>query len=119
LDLPPESVAILAAFAPLFSDRVWVKAQLLAVGALLATGDRPLGGAGGLRFSPIGSDEGGLDELVELSPSRAWRSRSWFSSSVIRCCIARNTAAMAAWASGGTVLQSSSGIGSGSLMTTM
>jgi hypothetical protein len=40
LDLPPEIVAILAAFAPLFSDRVWVKAQLLAVGALLATGDR-------------------------------------------------------------------------------
>jgi DDE superfamily endonuclease len=40
LDLPPEIVAILAAFAPLFSDRVWVKAQLLAVGALLAPGDR-------------------------------------------------------------------------------
>jgi hypothetical protein len=40
LDLPPEIVAILAAFTPLFSDRVWVKAQLLAVGALLATGDR-------------------------------------------------------------------------------
>lgn len=40
MDLPPEIVAILAAFAPLFSDRVWVKAQLLAVGALLATGDR-------------------------------------------------------------------------------
>jgi DDE superfamily endonuclease len=40
LDLPPEIVAILAAFAPLFSDRVWVKAQLLVVGALLALGDR-------------------------------------------------------------------------------
>jgi hypothetical protein len=40
LDLPPEIVAILAAFAPLFSDRTWIKAQLLAVGALLATGDR-------------------------------------------------------------------------------
>src|SRR5512147_2036585 len=33
-------VAALAAFAPLFSDRVWVKAQLLAVGAILATGPR-------------------------------------------------------------------------------
>jgi hypothetical protein len=40
LDLPPEIVAILATFAPLFSDRTWVKAQALAVGALLATGDR-------------------------------------------------------------------------------
>src|SRR5512147_298534 len=33
-------VAALAAFAPLFSDRVWVKAQLLTVGAILATGNR-------------------------------------------------------------------------------
>jgi DDE superfamily endonuclease len=40
VDLPPEMVAILAAFAPLFSHRVRVKAQLLAVGARLATGDR-------------------------------------------------------------------------------
>jgi hypothetical protein len=30
----------------------------------------PSGGAGGLRFIPIGSDERGLDELVELSLSR-------------------------------------------------
>jgi hypothetical protein len=40
LDLPPEIVAILAAFAPLFSDRTWIRAQVLAIGALLATGDR-------------------------------------------------------------------------------
>ncbi|HMB03933.1 MAG TPA: transposase [Isosphaeraceae bacterium] len=40
MDLPPEIVAILAAFAPLFSDRTRIKAQLLAVGALLVTGDR-------------------------------------------------------------------------------
>lgn len=40
MDLPPEIVALLAAFAPLFSDRSWAKAQLLAVGALLATGSR-------------------------------------------------------------------------------
>src|SRR3982750_193814 len=40
VDLPPEMVAILAAFAPLFSDRVWVKAQTLAIGAILATGPR-------------------------------------------------------------------------------
>ena len=40
MDLPPEMVAVLAAFAPLFSDRVWIKAQTLAVGAILATGSR-------------------------------------------------------------------------------
>jgi hypothetical protein len=40
VDLPPEMVAILATFAPLFSDRVWTKAQLLAIGALLTTGHR-------------------------------------------------------------------------------
>ncbi|HMB03573.1 MAG TPA: transposase [Isosphaeraceae bacterium] len=42
MDLPAEIVALLPAFAPLFSDRVWVKAQLLAVGALLATGVRTI-----------------------------------------------------------------------------
>ena len=42
MDLPPESVANLAAFAPLFPDGVWLRAQVLAVGALLATGDRTL-----------------------------------------------------------------------------
>jgi DDE superfamily endonuclease len=40
VDLPPEIVALLAAFAPLFSPCVWAKAQTLAVGALLATGAR-------------------------------------------------------------------------------
>ena len=37
LDLPPKIVTTPAAFAPLFSDRTRAKAQLLAVGALLAT----------------------------------------------------------------------------------
>jgi hypothetical protein len=40
VDLPAEIVAALTAFAPLFSDRTWVKAQTLAVGAILATGHR-------------------------------------------------------------------------------
>ena len=40
MDLPPEIVAALAAFAPLFTDRTWTKAQMLAVGAILATGHR-------------------------------------------------------------------------------
>ena len=39
MNLPPEMVAILGAFAPLFSDRTWTKAQVLAVGALLTTGN--------------------------------------------------------------------------------
>jgi hypothetical protein len=40
MDLPLEMVAILASFAPLFSDRVWVQAQILAVGAILTTSNR-------------------------------------------------------------------------------
>lgn len=40
VDLPPEMVAILAHFAPLFSHRVWSHAQPLALGAILATGRR-------------------------------------------------------------------------------
>src|ERR1700751_1760307 len=40
VDLPPEMVAVLAAFAPLFSDRTWIKAQTLPLGAILATGRR-------------------------------------------------------------------------------
>ncbi len=40
MDLPPEIVAILAGFAPLFSPGVWTRAQALAVGAILATGPR-------------------------------------------------------------------------------
>jgi hypothetical protein len=39
VNLPPEMVAILGAFAPLLSDRSWTKAQVLAVGALLTTGN--------------------------------------------------------------------------------
>jgi hypothetical protein len=40
VDLPPEIVAALAPFAPLFSSCVWPKAQALVIGALLATGPR-------------------------------------------------------------------------------
>ncbi len=40
MNLPSEMVAILAVFAPLFSERVWVHAQALIVGALLAQGTR-------------------------------------------------------------------------------
>jgi hypothetical protein len=37
---PPELVVLLAAFAPLFSDRVWADAQTPAIGAILAAGTR-------------------------------------------------------------------------------
>ena len=38
--LPPEMIVVLAPFAQLFSDRVWVHAQVLVLGALLAPGKR-------------------------------------------------------------------------------
>ena len=72
---------------------------------------RPEGGVGGLRLNPMGSDEGGLEELVELSLSRPSRSPTRCSSSAIRPLRDSNTARMATWASAGTVFQSGSGIG--------
>ncbi|MCA1606451.1 MAG: transposase [Acidobacteria bacterium] len=38
--LPVEMVAMLGAFAPLFSDRVWLHVQILVAGAILANGTR-------------------------------------------------------------------------------
>jgi hypothetical protein len=38
--LPPEMIVVLAPFAQLFSDRVWVHAQVLVLGALLTPGKR-------------------------------------------------------------------------------
>ena len=38
--LPAEIIQVLAPFAPLFSDRVWLHAQLLLLGAILAPGAR-------------------------------------------------------------------------------
>src|SRR4051794_3994917 len=40
MDLPPEIVAILAAFAPLLSHRVWPHARTLLLGAILVNGRR-------------------------------------------------------------------------------
>src|SRR4051812_11485981 len=59
----------------------------------------------------MGSDEGGLDELVELSLRRASRSLMRCSSSTTRLVTESKTARMAAWASGGTVFQSDSAMG--------
>ncbi len=54
MNLPPEMVAALAAFAPLFSDRTWVKAQTLVIGALLTTGNRTVCAA--LRITGLGQE---------------------------------------------------------------
>ena len=78
----------------------------------LSAAVRPVGGAGGLRFRPMGSDEGGLEELVELSWSRAERSRTVASNSAIRSLRESQATKRAAWASSGTVFQRGSGIGS-------
>ena len=40
--LPPEMIVLLAPFAQLFSDRVWLHAQVLVVGAILAPGKRTI-----------------------------------------------------------------------------
>ena len=55
MQLPPEMVVLLAAFVPLFSDRVWAHAQVLAIGALLATGKRTATSA--LRIMGLSHDE--------------------------------------------------------------
>src|SRR5262249_17328802 len=81
---------------------------------------RPEGGVGGLRLNPMGSDEGGLEELVELSFRRASRSLTRCSSSRTRRLTASKTARMAVWASGGTVFQSDSGMGGrGTILLTL
>jgi len=40
MNLPEEMVSILAVFVPLFSERVWIHAETLAIGAILAIGKR-------------------------------------------------------------------------------
>jgi hypothetical protein len=45
MDLPPEILAILAPFAPLFSDRTWPHALTLVVGSILVNGRRTVASA--------------------------------------------------------------------------
>ena len=40
--LPPEMIVLLAPFAQLFSERIWLHAPVLVAGALLAPGKRPV-----------------------------------------------------------------------------
>jgi hypothetical protein len=43
--LPEAIILVLAPFAPLFSERVWVHAQVLLLGAILSPGSRTVTGA--------------------------------------------------------------------------
>jgi hypothetical protein len=45
LALPKAYLTLIAAFAPLFGERVWIKAQVLLIGALLAPGKRTVSAA--------------------------------------------------------------------------
>lgn len=45
MELPDAMVAVVGAFAPVFSDRVWQHAQLLVLGAMLARGKRTVSSA--------------------------------------------------------------------------
>ena len=69
--LPPEFVALLAAFAPLFSSRVWAHAQVLAAGAILAPGRRTVASA--LRVMGLSFDRRFVNYHRVLSRAR-WSS---------------------------------------------
>src|SRR5512135_1668699 len=69
VDLPPEIIALLAACAPAFSDRAWAKAQVLAVGAIVATGNRTVCSA--LRIMGL-SQERHFTNYHRLLPRDAW-----------------------------------------------
>jgi len=65
--LPPEMIVVLAPFAQLFSDRVWLHAQVLVLGALLAPGKRTvssclrvMGLAWGVQLKVKGASAGGI-----------------------------------------------------------
>ena len=77
------------------------------------------GDLGGLRFRPMGSDERGLEELVELSLSRTSRLRTRHSDWATCCPSASKAAWRAACASDGTVSQSGPGMGGYGLMLEM
>jgi hypothetical protein len=52
--LPDAIIQVLALFAPLFSDRVWLHAQVLLLGAILAPGRRTV--TAGLRVMGLAGD---------------------------------------------------------------
>jgi DDE superfamily endonuclease len=55
LSLPPEMIVLLAPFAQLFSDRVWLHAQVLVLGAILVPGNRTVSSC--LRVMGLGGEE--------------------------------------------------------------
>ena len=72
MDLPPEIVAILAAFAPLFSWRVWCHARTLLVGAILVNGRRTVASA--LRVMGL-ADEAHYTNYHRVLNRAAWSAR--------------------------------------------
>lgn len=70
--LPAESIAIIMSFAPLFSDRVWVHAQTLLVGAMLTTGQRTVAAA--LRVMGL-SDEKHFTNYHRVLNRAVWDAR--------------------------------------------
>jgi hypothetical protein len=55
MTLPPEIIAVLAQFAPVFSERVWDWAQVLVIGAILAPGKRTVSSI--LRVMGLGQEK--------------------------------------------------------------
>ncbi|GEM_PF-3173725 len=53
--LPPEFAIFVVAFEPLFSNSIWPQAQVLFIGAILATGKRTVTAA--LRIMGLSTDE--------------------------------------------------------------
>jgi hypothetical protein len=72
VDLPPEIVAILAAFAPLLSHRVWPHAQTLLLGSILVNGRRTVASA--LRVMGL-ADEAHYTNYHRVLNRAAWRAR--------------------------------------------
>ncbi len=70
--LPEEIIAIVTSFAPLFSDRVWVQAQTLLIGAMLAPGARTVTAV--LRVMGL-SDEKHFTNYHRVLNRAAWNAR--------------------------------------------
>ena len=72
MDLPPEIVAILAAFAPSLSHRVWPHAQTLLLGSILVNGRRTVASA--LRVMGL-ADEAHYTNYHRVLNRAAWSAR--------------------------------------------
>jgi len=73
LPLPPLFVSLLSSFAPLFSGRVWLQAQVLLLGAILAPGKRTVTSC--LRIMGLGGESRFVNYHRVLSRAR-WSGRA-------------------------------------------